>query len=292
MARATSRRTAAPATARKTHRRWGGAISRSSHAHALRTQPAFHLALDCRETLRRRRLVAGDKHWLRVRGANQSPAVAEQHAYAVHVNDIVLRAKMRDRFINDSELPLLRDFDTYLGCGYEVRNVREQLANRLPGIGQDAQQTRGAVQRVIVAVEAFTEEHVPRHLASDGRVRLLHLVLDEGVTRLPHDRLAAGALDGIRECLRAFHIEDDRLAGARAREHIARVENENPIAPHDFALLVDDADAVSVPVESDPDLGAVFLHRGDEILEIFGNRWIGVVIRERSVALAKNASSR
>ena len=60
--------------------------------------------------------------------------------------------------------------------------------------------------------------------------------------------------------LRALHVEDDRLSRARALEHVARVEDQDPVAPDDVAVVVDDADAIGVAVERDADLGAVFLH--------------------------------
>src|SRR5690242_5673371 len=198
------------------------------------------------------------------------------------------RAKMLDGLVDQPELPLLGNLDANLGCRDEIWHVREELPHCLSRIGENAQQPRRAVERVVVAVKALAEEHVSRHLASDGRVRLFHLVLDERVTRLPHDRFAAGTLDGIRERLRALHVEDDWLAGAGAREDVARVKNENSITPHDLTLVIDDSDPIRVAIERDAELGAIFLHGGDEVLEILRHRRIGMMVRERAVAFAKN----
>src|SRR5687767_10841041 len=64
-----------------------------SEAHALLAEPAFHFPADLREPLLRLRLVPGDDHRLGVRRADQSPAVAEQDAHTVDVDDIMLRAE-------------------------------------------------------------------------------------------------------------------------------------------------------------------------------------------------------
>src|SRR4051812_23783012 len=89
---ATRPRSSSAATAMATaisHRR--GVMS---DAYTLLAKPAFHLAADGRETLLRLSLVAGDDHRLCVRRADQAPAVAEQHANAVDVDDLVLRLEM------------------------------------------------------------------------------------------------------------------------------------------------------------------------------------------------------
>ena len=72
-----------------------------SHANALRSQPSFHLAADRREPLGRERLVSGDDHRLRVRSANQPPAVAEEHAHTVDVDHVVPGAKVLHRAVDE-----------------------------------------------------------------------------------------------------------------------------------------------------------------------------------------------
>ena len=71
------------------------------------------------------------------------------------------------------------------------------------------------------------------------------------------------------------------------RENIARVDDEEMIAPDDLAVFVDDADSVGIAIERDADVRAVLLHRGDQVLEILGNRRIGMMVREGAVALAE-----
>src|SRR6185437_1171954 len=79
-----------------------------SDSHALLAQPAFHLAADRGQPLRRRRLVAGDDYRLRVAGADQAPSVSEQHAHAVDVDHIVAGAEMAHRPLHETELERLR----------------------------------------------------------------------------------------------------------------------------------------------------------------------------------------
>src|SRR6185436_9061330 len=77
-----------------------------SHSNALRAQPSLHLAANRGEALRRLRLVARDDDGLRVRRADETPAVAEQDAYAVHIDHIVPFAEMLHRFFDEPELEL------------------------------------------------------------------------------------------------------------------------------------------------------------------------------------------
>ena len=53
----------------------------------------FHFTSNCCEPVGGARLITGDEHRLRVGRADQSPAVAEQHAHAVDVDDVVFARK-------------------------------------------------------------------------------------------------------------------------------------------------------------------------------------------------------
>src|SRR2546423_12413908 len=134
---------------------------------------------------------------------------------------------MRDCLVDEAELALFGNCDANFWRRHEVWHIGQQLPNGFARVGEDTQQTRGAIQGVVVAVEAFTEEHMTRHFASDRGVRFLHLVLDEGVPRLPHNRFAASALNRVGECLGALDVEYDRLACAGTSKNIASVENED-----------------------------------------------------------------
>src|SRR5690242_11839625 len=129
-----------------------------SHSNALRAQPTLHLAANRGQPLGGLRLVACNDDGLRVRGADESPAVAEQHADAVDVDDVVPTTEILHRFLDEPELELLRNVDAELWSGHERWHVGQSLRNGAPRIGENAKETRGAVHRVVVSVEAFAEE--------------------------------------------------------------------------------------------------------------------------------------
>src|SRR5262245_40087156 len=235
-----------------------------SHSDALRAEPAFHLATNRSEALGRLRLVARDDDRLRVRCADETPPVAEQDANTVDVDHVVPLAEVFDRFLDEPELQLLLYVDAKLGRRDKRRHVGKRLRDSTPRVGENAEKARRAVHRVVVSVKALAEEHVAGHLAGDGRVHLAHLVLDERVAGLPHHGLSARLLYSHRQRLRALHIEDDRLTTSGALENVARVEDEDPVSPHDLAVAVDHADAVRVAVEGDPDLRTIGANGRDE----------------------------
>ena len=138
-----------------------------------------------------------------------------------------------------------------------------------------------------MAVEPFGEEHVARHLAGDGGMQLLHLVLDEGVAGLPHHGHTARFRDRIRQRLRTLHVENDRLTATGPREHVTRVQEQQVVAPDDRAVRVHDADAIGITIECDTDVRALLLHGPDQVEQIFLDGRIGVVIRERAITLAE-----
>src|SRR4051812_43461209 len=114
VARPTMSRTAAAPTATKSHRRVV-----MSHSDALGAQPTFHLPLDGVQALACRRLVPCDEHGLRIRCANEAPAVAEQDAHAVDIDHIVFGLEVFHGLVHEIELPRLLDFDAKLGRRYE-----------------------------------------------------------------------------------------------------------------------------------------------------------------------------
>ncbi len=116
-------------------------------------------------------------------------------------------------------------------------------------------EAQAGVDRVVEAEPAIGEEHVPRHLAGERRLLLLHLRLDERVADLPHDGPAAEARDLVEQRLAALHLADE--GGARLpRQDLAREQHDQLIAPEDSPLAVDGADPIGVAVERDPHLGA------------------------------------
>src|SRR5260221_342137 len=117
--------------------------------------------------LLRLRLEAHHENRLRVGSAYQSPSVAEQHADTVNVDDLVLCREIFRRLGDDGELCFVRAWDTQLWCGDKLRDVSKHLVNADSTIGNDFQQARSAVERVVETIVAFGKEHVSGHLASD-----------------------------------------------------------------------------------------------------------------------------
>ena len=152
------------------------------------------------------------------------------------------------------------------------------------------EQTRRAVQGVVEAVKPLGEEHVARHLASYRCVGLVHLLLDQRVASLPHHRYTTSFLDRLGKCLRCFDVEDDRLTLARARQDLARVDDKQIVTPDNLASIVDHANAIGVAIEGDANVGTIFLYRGDQILKVFWNCRIRVMIGKGSVALAEKVA--
>src|SRR5947208_2619206 len=181
----------------------------TSDGHALPAEPAFHLGADLGQACLGACLEAGDEDGLRVGGADQSPPVAEQHANSIDVDDVVAAAEVRDRLLHERELDVVAAVDANLRRAHELGHVGEQLVHGPAGIGDDLQQPRRAIECVVEAVVAVGEEHVARHLARERRLHLLHLLLDEGVARLPHDGNAARLANRVGERLAALHVEDD-----------------------------------------------------------------------------------
>src|SRR3954468_1676930 len=120
--RPTSRSAAAAMATAISHRR--GVMS---DAHALLAKPTFHLAADGRETLLRLGFVARHDHRLRVRCADQAPAIAEQDTDAIDVDDLVLRLEMLHGLVDEGELLLFVDVDPDLRGRDEVGDVGERL---------------------------------------------------------------------------------------------------------------------------------------------------------------------
>src|SRR5687767_11239782 len=103
----------------------------------------------------------------------------------------------------------------------------------------------------------------------------------------PHDGRPASGSHRVRESLRALHIEDDRLTLSGSRQYVARVDDEQVIAPHNVTLPVHDADPVGVAVERDTEVVAAARDFADEILEVLDDGRVGMMVRERAIALAE-----
>ena len=105
--------------------------------------------------------------------------------------------------------------------------------------------------------------------------------------RHPHNRLASGRTNGIRQRLRTLHVEDDGLPFSGAREDITRVQNEDMIAPDNLTVAIDQANAIGIAIERNAKIGFVFTHSLDTINEVFRNRGVGMVVGKRAIAFGE-----
>ncbi len=68
-----------------------------------------------------------------------------------------------------------------------------------------------------------------------------------------------------------------------AREHVGGEEHELPIRVDDAAVAGHHAEAVAVAVEREAELVIGRREAGDQVLQVFRLRRVGMVIRERAV---------
>src|SRR6266481_6451920 len=258
----------------------------TSNLDAPGAEPTLHLGLNPLQLLFRSRLEPHDEHGLSVRCSDEPPAIAEEDSSAVDGDDFVFGAEVFRGFLDNAELLVVGAFDPDFGGGNEAGNVSQQIPDAFPRICDDAKQPRRSVERVIESIKSLGEEHVPGHLACNRRAGLVHLPLDERVARLPHDGDSACLLNRLRQCLGCLHVENDCLALPRARQYVARIDDQDVVPPDYLAGVVDHADAVRVAIERNADVGVVLFHGGDQILDVFWDSGIRVVIRKRAVALA------
>ena len=102
------------------------------------------------------------------------------------------------------------------------------------------------------------------HLAGQGRAGLRHLGLDQGVARAPHQGRAAEARNLVETRLAGLDVGDNGGTG-QILEHVPRQDGEQLIPPQHPAQGIDDADAVAIAVEGDPEVA--FLG-GDALFEL------------------------
>src|SRR5213594_1698269 len=105
------------------------------------------------------------------------------------------------------------------------------------------------------------------------------------MTGLPEARHAAVLADPGREVARAFDVVDDLSAGL-ARKDILREQHQLPVRKDNLPLGCHHAQPVAVAIESKPDLTALPLHQGNQILEVLRAGRIGMMIGKAAIDLA------
>src|SRR5678815_2036777 len=162
-----------------------------SDFHTLLHEPSLHLGADSVEVFLGAGLEPHHEHRLCVRGANESPPVAIENSYAVHIDHLVLRREILRCLSNNVEFGLIRAWHPNFRRGYESGYIRHHLLDALAGVGNDAEKACSTIHRIVEAIPALSEEHVPGHFAGERRMSLVHFFFDQGMAGLPHDWLAA-----------------------------------------------------------------------------------------------------
>src|SRR5581483_10504313 len=177
------------------------------------------------------------------------------------------------------------ELDVQLRRVHGVRQAREDFRRGALIARQQLEQPRRRVESVVEPVPALLEEDVPAHLARHERAGFFQLRLDQRVSRLPHDRLAAGRANRLLELARALHVVNDGAAGV-ARQHVAREQDHLAIGPDDVAVRRDHAETIAVAVESEPDVVTAAFDGFDEVGEVLRFARIGMMVRKVAVDLA------
>ncbi|EXI69840.1 MAG: hypothetical protein AW08_00333 [Candidatus Accumulibacter adjunctus] len=99
---------------------------------------------------------------------------------------------------------------------------------------------------------------------------------------LPHQGFATVLADPGRQPAGALDVVDDRLPGTAAQD-VGGKEHQLAVRVDDLAVTGDDAETVAVTVEGEADLGPAVAQRRDQILQVFGLRRVGMVVREAAV---------
>src|SRR5216684_3690037 len=239
-------------------------------------QPAFDLRAVHGERFLTRRLEAHDEHRLRIRGTQQPPSFREGDAHAVERKDRILRGEILGGALDDVELLLVRAVNAQLGRGVRLRQIGQELGQWAALARDVGEQPRGGEEGVVESVPVAAEEHVAAHFTRERCADLFHLLLDEGVTGLPHHRFEPGLLEHLRQHFRALHIEDDGLPLPHATREISAKQYEELIAEHRLPALVHGADTIAIAVEGDAELGLLQFDGGLEVVEVFehGRIWM------------------
>ena len=122
------------------------------------------------------------------------------------------------------------------------------------------------------------------HLAAIDRVDLAHLVLDEGVTALAHDRLAAQLLGDLKRIPRQTRIVDNARALILFQECLGE-EADHVVALDEAALLVKEEAAVKVAVPCHTEVCPRLTHDLRSRLTVLLQNGVRHAVREIAVRL-------
>ena len=107
----------------------------------------------------------------------------------------------------------------------------------------------------------------------------------------PHHRATAVTADQRGQAARAFDVENDVRAGV-TRHHVLGEEHQQPVRVDDGAGIGHHADAITVAIKSQADVGFLAFNLGDQVGEVFRLAGIGMVVGEVAVHFAVQRNHR
>ena len=143
---------------------------------------------------------------------------------------------------------------------------REELRERVPSPRQQVDhEQEGDDARI--GLREVAEVVVRRDLAAESRAFLPHALLDERVSHAIDERDASGALDRLGHCPARADVVDHLRAGL-SLEHALGEQRRDEVSGDELAGVVDEEAAVGVPVEGDPEPGALLSRARDDELAV------------------------
>src|SRR5213592_1979964 len=107
------------------------------------------------------------------------------------------------------------------------------------------------------------------------------------MTRLIKHRPPAQPPNFLIQRLRAFDFDDSHRARMLG-QNFAPEENHQDVAPNYLTAIVDDANAIPIPIQPDAHVCMFSAHCHDEVTQVFRLNRIGMVVRKPGIRVAKS----
>ena len=160
----------------------------------------------------------------------------------------------------DEHLLRIRQLAIDLAARRECLDARrDQLVERLARLAHALEHQQPG-NHAAVAIGEIAEVVMRAHLAAVGAIDLAHLLLDESVAGLAHDRHAAEPLHGVDGVPGEARVVDDARAGLFGEERLGQ-QPDDVVALDERTLRVVEEAAVVVAVPGDADVGAGLAQR-------------------------------
>src|SRR3989344_7180890 len=132
--------------------------------------------------------------------------------------------------------------------------------------GEDGEETESGDESIVIIVEIFSAEEVPRLLGTQMRSVFPHRMLDEGVSHDAHVRLPPHPLHfGFQNARHGDRINDGGTL--MSLEMIFGKEEKEVVRTHDVSLFIHHSHTVAIAVERKAEIRLLFFHRCNEIFE-------------------------